>query len=202
MDCPRDQLLAGSAFAAQHDGAVGRRAARDQAEHGLHGGALADDVLEPVAGAVLVVGSGRPAQGATPVEDPPDRQLQVFGLKRLGQVILGAELHRLHGGADLVQTGDHDHVDVRPRLLDPAQHLDAVHLRHLDVQHQQVVIVLVDQGQRRQAVPRRVDLVLTAEDPLTTAENDFLVVNEQDSAFHSFAPDSPCSSSCPLSSGR
>ncbi len=65
-------------------------------------------------------------QQLPPLQRALHHQLELVRLERLGDVVEGAELHRLHGGVDLRQAGDHDDVDVGMRLLDPAQHFEAV----------------------------------------------------------------------------
>jgi hypothetical protein len=42
-----DQLLAGRGFSLNQDRGISRRDAFDEAEHGFHGGAATDDLLEP-----------------------------------------------------------------------------------------------------------------------------------------------------------
>ena len=92
----------------------------------------------------------------------------------------------MHRSLDIVQSRYHDHVDVRARFLDPSQHLDAVHSRHLDVQDQKIVLILVDQAERGYAFTGDIDLVIPAgKNALAAPQDDFLVVNQQDSAFHS-----------------
>ena len=116
-------------------------------------------------------------------------QLDLVRLERLGNVIEGAELHRLDRGVDLRQTGDHDHVDVGMAFLDQAQHFEAADIRHHDVEDHHVVGVFLDFAQRLAAVLHRLDpIVVAVEDAQAAADDDLLVVDDQNSRAHETPP--------------
>ena len=50
---------------------------------------------------------------------------QLVVVEVLGDVVIGAVLHRLHGGLDLVDGRDHDALDQAVVLLDDAQDVEA-----------------------------------------------------------------------------
>ena len=54
---------------------------------------------------------------------------QLVVVEGLGDVVVGAVLHRLHGGLDLVDRRDHDALDEAVVLLDDAQHVEAADAR-------------------------------------------------------------------------
>ena len=142
-----------------------------------------------IAGTVVVFRIPHARQCGLAIECLCDQHLQIFRLERFGQVVKRTQFHGVYGRPDVVQTGDHDDIDIRARLLDPAQYFDTVHLRHLDVQDQHIVVILIDQAQRRQAIPGNIDLVVvTAKNALATAQDDLFVVNDQNAPFHSVLP--------------
>ena len=68
----------------------------------------------------------------------------------LGQVVVGAELHRLHRGGDVLEAGHHDDLGhARGTSCELAQHLDALLARHPHVEHDDVVRVLAQRGPAR-----------------------------------------------------
>jgi hypothetical protein len=122
---PREQLLAGAAFAEdQHRGRqlgdlvhqiddVARRLARP------------DDEL-----ALGLVGDLRGEREDLPVQilalaRVPHQRPQLVVVEVLGDVVIRAMLHRLHGGLDLVDRRDHHDFDEAVVLLDDAEDLEA-----------------------------------------------------------------------------
>ena len=74
------------------------------------------------------------------------------------------------------------------RLLDPAQHFEAVDIGHHDVEDHHVVGSFLDLAQRLAAVLHRLDLIFVAgEDAQAAADDDFLVVDDQNSRAHATA---------------
>ena len=189
MNRAGDQLLAGAAFAGDEHGGVGCRALRDQPVHLLHPRARPDHVVQAVPGIhgeleIQVLLPQRPA-----LERPGHGELELLRVEGLRQVVEGAELHALHRGLDLGQAGEHDHLDVGMRLLDPPQDLQAVHLRHHDVEDDQVVVGFVDPLQRFDAVVGGLQRVPAAfQDPNRAPDDDFLVVGNQYPGAHSLLP--------------
>ena len=89
---------------------------------------------------------------------------QLVVVEVLGDVVIGAVLHRLHGGLDLVDGRDHDALDEAVVLLDDAQHVEAADARQPDVEQDQVDVLLLQQRQRRFAARHRQDAVVALED--------------------------------------
>ena len=133
VDGAGHQLLAGAALARDHDGgrAVGDLA--DGVEHLDHPAALADDVLEAVLGLELLPEVEVLVAELLALERVPDDEVDFVELERLGDVVVGAELHRLHRGLGRGHRGDHDDRGVGGDLLGGAQHLQPVHLRHAQI---------------------------------------------------------------------
>ena len=67
------------------------------------------------------------------VGHPGDRGDQVLQVHRLGQEILGAELHGLHRGGDVAVTGQEDDRGVS--LLEAGQGLQPIHAGQVQVEH-------------------------------------------------------------------
>ena len=73
---------------------------------------------------------------------------------RLGQVIVGAVLHRFDGGFDRSLSCQHDHFGRIRAFMNAAQQFHAVHARHVDVAKQHVNVALFKLAQRRLAIGR------------------------------------------------
>jgi hypothetical protein len=84
--------------------------------------------------------------------------VEVIGVKRLGDEIISAFFHRRHCAVDgTMGRNDHDGKSP-PNTPQVAQHLDAAHLRHLQVQQHQSRLMLLDLDQRFLAVGGQRDL--------------------------------------------
>src|SRR5581483_1592523 len=81
-----------------------------------------------------------------------NEDVQLLDAGRLGQVVVGPELHGLDRGGDLLEAGHHDHLRALRELLQLAQDLDALHVWHLHVQQQHVGQVLLELLERGAAV--------------------------------------------------
>ena len=68
------------------------------------------------------------------LERAPDRDLQALGRGRLDDEVDRAGAHGADGGVDRSVRGLHDHGRAGGERRDPAQHLDAVHARHDEVE--------------------------------------------------------------------
>ena len=116
MDRARHQLLAGARFAGDEHAGVGARDLLHDAEDLLDGVAFADDVLEAVFFAQLA------AQEAVFLEQRLLRQrvahhgLEMVVGERLGDVVVGALVQRVHGRFH-ARVGGHDnahHLGIEP----------------------------------------------------------------------------------------
>src|SRR6185312_11759769 len=76
---------------------------------------------------------------------------QLVVVEVLGNVVIGAVLHRLHGGFNLLDGRDHQDLDEAVILLDDPQHFEAADSRQPDVQQHQVDIFAIEDRQRRLA---------------------------------------------------
>ena len=147
MEQPRQQLLAGAALAQdQHR--------RRQLGHPLH---EIDDVADLLARAdqelaLALLGDLR-AQGddlaveILPLAGIPHQRPELVVVEILGDVVVGAVLHRLHRGLDLVDRRDHDALDEAVVLLDDPQHVEAADARQADVLQDEVDVLVLQQPQ-------------------------------------------------------
>ena len=129
----RDELLARAALALDQDGRVGIRDLRDEIVDLLHPLRGADDVLKAV---LLLDDLAQVADLALVVlviERALDGELQLVHLERLGDVVVGAHLHRLDADLELLVGGDHDHRRAGDDLLALAQHVQAADFVHAHV---------------------------------------------------------------------
>ena len=136
----RDDLLAHAALAVDQDRDVG---VGDLLEDLLDPGhllagpqesrALARlDLAQPVAQVLAL------ALQVLDLEHLLERDLELFFLEGLVDVVGRAEVHGVDHGARLADDGQHDHGHLGQELLDLAERLDAVDARHHDVEHDHV----------------------------------------------------------------
>ncbi len=78
----------------------------------------------------------------------PDRRDEPVRGIGLGQEIVGAVLHALHGGCDVAMPGDEDHRNVGIDIAHAPEQLQAVHVRHADVAYDYAVELTRQQRQR------------------------------------------------------
>ena len=110
---------------------------------------------------------------------------EVLEVDGLGDVVVGAEPHRLHRRADIGVGGHDDHLDVGMALLDLAEHLDPVRVGQLEIQQEEVGALLPDGRHGSRAVLRGLDVVAELlERLLEGPANQALVVNDQHSGWH------------------
>jgi len=70
-----------------------------------------------------------------PVEPAVDNHPQLIRRKRLGQEIVRAGFHGLHGGVDGGVTRDDHHDDLGVDFMDPGDDLQAADARHFEIHH-------------------------------------------------------------------
>ncbi len=162
VDQPRQQLLAGAALAEdQHR----RRQLRDlvhQIDDVARHLARADDEL--ALGLVGDLGGQRQdlAVEVLPLAGVAHERSKLVVVEVLGDVVVGAVLHRLHGGLDLVDGRDHDDLDQAVVFLDDPQHLEAADAGQPDVEQHEVDVFAVQDGEGRFAArdPQHAELAL------------------------------------------
>ena len=121
-----DELLAGAGLAADQHGDVAAGDARGGVEQAAHRPARADDpAAEGLLGGQPPVVDAQPAR----LERALDDQGDLVDVERLGEVVVGAGLHRRDRDALRAVRGEQDHRQRRIALDDAAQQLEAVHAR-------------------------------------------------------------------------
>ena len=140
----RDELLAGPALAGDHDGrpAVGRLA--DRLEDFQDARTLPDESVEPVLAPQLAFELPILLLQPLALERVGDGEPQLVELERLGDVVIRAELHRLHRRLGRSEGGHDEHHRSRRVLLRGAQNGEAVHLPHAEVGDDQVERVALE----------------------------------------------------------
>ena len=99
----------------------------------------------------------------------------------LGDVVIRAVLHRLHGRFDLGDRRNHDDFDQAVVLLDDPQHFEAADARQADVEQHQVDVFAVQDGQRGLAARHAQHAVLALEDRRQRVAHPLVVVDDEDS---------------------
>jgi len=179
-----DHVLSGAALPLQQDG---RRLAvadlLDQVHDLPHGRAAADQIRLALDRQVL-----RPQTTHLPAEpgrlqgllDDHGKLVQVH---RLGQVVEGAQLHRLHGALHRPVGGHHHHRHLRDLLADALQDLQAGHVRQPVVQCQEVAVLFLEQGEGLPSGLRLAHAVALLLQALADRPADQLLVLDDQNAF-------------------
>ena len=119
-----NETFAGAVFAGDEDVGIGGTDARDDLEHGAHGGGLREEVGAGLAAAaeqfVFLLETAVGADGAAELELVADDGEQAGIVPGLGDEIAGAAAHGLDGDVD---AGPRRHDDDRQRGVEPLQFL-------------------------------------------------------------------------------
>ena len=180
MNEPREQLLAGAALAEdQH-----RRRQLGNLVHQI------DDVARHLARAddelaFGLIGDLRGEREDLAVQILPlarvaHERSQLVVVEILRDVVIRAELHRLHGGLDLGDGRDHQHLDEAVVLFDDAQHLESADARQPDVEQQEVDVFAIEDRQRGFAGRDAEHAILAFEDRSERIAHPFVVVDDED----------------------
>ena len=147
VDGLREHLLARAALPLDQDRQVRRRRALGHVEHALERLALPDDLLEArgLPGAEHLDLLLEPAT----VQRARHHHLELGHLERLGEEVVRPARDRLHRDLPRAVGGHHDDRRLRGQLAALGQGVQAVHVRQLHVEQDQVV------GSRPQAVEQR-----------------------------------------------
>jgi hypothetical protein len=180
MEQPGEQLLAGAALPEDEH-------RRREPRHLLH---QIDDVANLLAGAdqelSLALLRNLRAQGDhLPVEvlalaGIADERSQLVVVEVLGDVVVGAVLHRLDRGLDLVDRRDHDALDEVVVLLDDAEDVEAADPGQPDVEEDQVDVFVLEQAERGLAARHRDHLVVTLQDRGDGVAHALIVITDED----------------------
>ena len=143
-------------------------------------GDLLEDVHDRAAALRLLLSPGELLGGA---HVRLDSRQQLARPERLGDEVRGAQAQRPDGRPfDVLDRGDHQHRQVAEPLvgLDLLEQLQAVDLRHHDVQEQQVRALLLELAEQSFPAGRDHHLVpLVLQDPAEGADQRLVVVGEE-----------------------
>ena len=176
---PREQLLAGAALAEDQD----RRRQPGDLLHQI------DDVADLLARAdqelaLALLGDLR-GQGdhlavqVLALAGVAHQRAQLVVVEVLGDVVVGAVLHRLHRGLDLVDRRDHDAFDEVVVLLDDAQDVEAADAGQTDVEQDQVDVLVFEEAERGLAARDGEDVVVPLEDGGDRVPHPLIVVADE-----------------------
>jgi hypothetical protein len=135
------------------------------AEHGFPAGGPVDLVRDQIPVPQPVIGSARgqrvPLFAVAQVLDGPFvRQMRLNArqsdrkVDRFGDVVVRAQAKRLDDAGPVASSGHHDDGKLGPGAMDakPAQCLEAAHARHLDIQQNEIVQILIDTLERFETI--------------------------------------------------
>src|SRR5262245_36898018 len=181
VDRPGHDLLARPALPGHQDVRAAVGDLRHELEHALHRPARADDPAAAGAGAQLAAQPPVLERERLLLERLLDHQPDLVDLERLGQVVVGAFLHRGDRGLGGGEGGDHDDHRLGRDLVREAQHVEPRAAGHLDVRDDHVELVALDERARGGDVARGRDLVaLAAHEDLEELLHAALVVDDED----------------------
>ena len=183
-----EELLPGAALSEEQDRGRGGGHLTDRLEHRQHLRALAHEIVEAVLLLEPLAQGASLLEQALPVQGLLEHDLELIDVDRLGEVVLGSELHGLDRGLHRAVGGHEDDHRLGADLLDLREELEAVHARHPEVGEDDVGLDLLEQLQSRARVvgPRhlvavfleqrlqrscRVDLVVDDHDPTLDAHD-------------------------------
>ena len=115
-----------------------------------------------------------------PLAGVPHERSQLVVVEILGDVVIGAVLHGLHGGLNFTNRRDHDDLDQAEVLLDDPQHFEAADAGQADVEHHQIDVLAVEDRQRRLAARHAEHPVITLQDCGQRVPHPFIVVDDED----------------------
>ncbi len=108
------------------------------------------------------------------------QRTQLVVIEVLGDVVVGAVLHRLDGGLDLVDGRDHDALDEAVVLLDDPQHVEAADAGQAHVEQDQVDVFLAQEHEGGLAARHRQHAVIPLQDRRQRVAHPLVVVADQD----------------------
>jgi hypothetical protein len=190
-----DELLPGAALAADEHGEVGLRDLLDRLEHALHRGARADQVLEaeiagePRAQPAVLAGEPRAFERAS--HDEAD----LVVVERLGNVVLGPELHRLDRDLLAAVRRDHHHRRLGLGVAGGAQDVHPARpVAQREVGQHQVEMLLGEASHGRRTVVLLFHVVALAAQQAGERQPDrALVLDEEQPSRHRRVATSACS---------
>ena len=115
-----------------------------------------------------------------PLAGVADERPQLVVIEVLGDVVVGAVLHRLHGGFDFVDRRDHDDLDEAVVFLDDPQHLEPADAGQPDIQQDEVDVLLVEDRQRRFAAAHPQHAIFAFQDRRQRVPHPLVVVDDED----------------------
>ncbi len=166
----------------QQQGAGARPGRRQLRHHGLR-----EQLAVRQAGQVVVAGHAQPVVAAAGVEQPhlqhiADAREQLVVVVGLAQEVLGAGLERAQLVVRLGGHHQHRQVLLGLDLAQAVEHFEAVHAGHVQVQHDQVVVVQAVHGGHRRRVAGTADVGVAGagQHMFEQGQIDRLVVDQQD----------------------
>jgi len=191
MDEAGDEFLAGAALAEDQHIRIAVGDLPRQLDDFAEAGAAKDRLRRRLAIAQLFFQRLVFLDQPFPFQAVLDEGEEFFLGKGLAQIIIGAELHRLHRRLDGAMPGHHHHRQFGPGLTHPAQGLDTVHLRHLHVEQKQVAapVRLFETADQEGRTGEGLDLIAPGFDHLPqVAQHPLFVVTDQNPIFHVILP--------------
>src|SRR6185503_4544457 len=175
-----EELLAGAALPRDQHGGAGARDLRHQAVQPSHLDGLPDHLVEILAPGQLGPQEDDLALERALLEGAANDGQDLLLVERLGEVIERAQLHGRHRGADSLDRGDQDHVELVVEGLDALQDLQPVHAGETDVQKHQIHLVGAHDVEGLGAVRDVENLVLVLQDQAKGFPQSGVVVHHQD----------------------
>ena len=153
MDRARHHFLARAAFAGDQHGSFRGRHHFDQLDDLAHRRALADQLGAGQRFLQVLAQAHHFAPRPLVLQRVRHQVRELVRIHRLGDVIVGPDLQRLHRGFHRSVTGHDDDRQVRVCLPQASLQFHAVHARHLDVEQRNIELRLLDDSSASRAPP-------------------------------------------------
>ena len=176
----RDQFLTRAAFTGDQHRRFAWRHLLDQREYRLHRRIVGGDLRHAIQQRQPALEEGILAEELALFPRPPHECVDLRHAIGLGEIVVGAKLHRRNGCIDRAVTGDDDalgRIRFFPHL---PQHREPVHLRHHDVEKCHIVGVGAQCVERRAPIAHDIRLVAAPREKMleNSAEMLFVFGNE------------------------
>jgi hypothetical protein len=147
MKRTRERALARAGFARDQERCIRPRDAIDHGKHSLHRRASSDQPFDRELLPHRAPERRGFAAECSLGERALDEHQELFGLERLCEVVIRAAADRLDRGINGAVRRHHDHRDVAVATPSCFEQREAIELRHPQIGHEQVDIILLDRGE-------------------------------------------------------
>ena len=179
MKKPGQELLAGPTLPLNEHGSRQPRDLLREIDDFTHRPARSEHELAVALLRDLGVQGNELAAQVLAFEGVPDERPQPVVVELLGDVVVGALLHRSHRHFHFVQRRDHDRLDEAVVLSDDGEQLQTADAGQPNVQENQVHVLPLEDGEPLLAGRRRQDTIMALQDRRQRVPHPFVVIDHE-----------------------